>query len=905
MSYFEALSHYVISLRYKIFVSMLLSCLLLGSAYGQDDGRTSVVMSDAEREEAVQRLLVERNRAMAAKDFGSAYRILGEILKIDPQNYRALYNMAIIHFMKNEYDKGLPLLERGLAIVPANISIREAYARALKESGREEEAIIQYQRVLDQVPEGSKSYTKAARERRLLLLKQAERQHDINAIEEIAEQLLSNYGKDPSILYKVGAAAAENKRYVLAKKSFKALVSILPNSGAARFYLANVYESIGDSAEAERLFKQALSLKLKPGIAQVAEVKYRTLVGLRLLNQNEVMLSRQEFEAVLELDPNHIVANMNLGLIQIESGELEEAAQSFERVIRSKPSELEARIRLATIYLDVAKVPEGVVQLDYIIANDTQGIYRERAEAILAMLEQRIGSDRLALIREFNQEASKIKSVLSEAPDDIDALFEMGGLLLRERKTDEAMEVFRKVLELDPGHIEARVRLGALKEEKELFAEAAEHYAISLSLLDDEKRITSIQQRLWTAQAQLYLEQKNFSGAENAFLDVLRLSPQSIQTMWGLARLKTLQGELEEALSWYQKVLEVRPDNVNAKVNVARLYERLGEEEKALVYYRGLAQDMGANEATKKMAVKRIGVIRRQINGIGYSLGYSISLDDNARLNDDNKQFDYRSNTSLRVDYNYKLRKGLKFNFVFSPSYQVYHVGQYDYLNLNYYPSLSYERSGDTFRVGVQRNNQYGVLRSDNSVTSTNTWMFNATHRYDERVIYQANLSYYTIESQTNPIFDADTFSGGVSAFVREADGLSRNYGYSLIRKKNNHAFGSDYAYLGHTINGGINKRYGSAISAYVSGSIGYDRYSNGDSITNFETRRQNLRLQLQVGANYRFDDRFSFFTSYSFFRQTSTLPVGLLTQVQVIEQASSLGSYQRNSITLGMRVTF
>lgn len=883
---------------------LLLSCLLLAVAQAQT-AAGSAVMSDAEREAAVQRLLVQRNKAMAAKDFGSAFRILQQILAIDPKNYRALYNMAIIHFMKNEYGKGIPLLEQSLEIVPKNISIREAYARALRESGADDKAIAQYRMLRSQSPNGSKVYTKADRELKLLLLKKAQRNRDAEAIEEVGEQLLADYGTEPAVLYKVGAAAAENERYALAEKAFQGLVAALPNSGKAHFYLANVYEATGRNEAAEKLFKQALGLKLNPAITKAATIKYHVLVGLRLLNQNDVLLSRQEFEAVLELDPWNVVANMNLGLIYIENDELEEAAKAFERVIQVKPGEFEARIRLATVYLDIAKVPEGVEQLDYIVANDLAGGHRARAVAILTTLEQRIGADRLALIREFNHEEAKIQSVLSDAPGDIGALYELGGLLLRERKTDDAIEVFEKVVALDSGHIDARIRLGALMEEKEEFLKAAEHYAIALSLLDEEERIVSIRQRLWTVQAQLYLEQKNFEAAEQAFLDVLAVSPDSIQTLWGLARLNTLEGRLEEALSWYQKVLDLRPDNVNAKVNVARLYERLGEEEKALVYYRGLLLDMNANEATKKMAEKRVDVIQRQINGLGFSIGYSLGLDDNARLNDDNKQFDYRSDTSLRVDYNYKIRKGLKFNFVFSPSYQIYHVGQYDYLNLSYYPSLSYDRDKYTYRVGIQRNNQYGVLRSDNSVTSTNTLMLNAIRRHDDKTVYQANFSYYTIVSETNPIFDADTLSAGLTAFIREADGRSMNYGYSLIWKQNNHEYGSDYAYVGHTINGGFNKRYGASISAYVSASAGYDHYSNADSITQFTIKRQNLRFQLQVGANYRFDDRFSFSASYGFFRQTSTLPVGLLTQVQVIEQASSLGAYQRNSINLGMRVSF
>ncbi len=853
----------------------------------------------------IQRLLVERNKAMQARDFDAAYRILQQILEIDPRNYRALFNMAIIHFMKKEYDQGLALLERAMEIVPDNVAIADAYARALRESGRVDEAIEAYRRLIPMAAPGSKIEREARRHLMLLELRQAELRGDSRRIETLGHKLIEAYPDDPSILYQVGARAAESEHYVLAEQAFRRLVERVPKSGAARFYLANVLESTGRNAEAEATFEAALERNLKPEMERAARIKYHTLVGLRLLNGDDVLLAKREFEKVLELDPNHVVANMNLGLILIEERALEEAARAFERVISVKPEELEARIRLATIYLDTAKVAEGVRELDHVVAADPSGSFGERARVLLQALEQRVGPERLAAIRQFNSERAEIEQALEQAPRDAAVLFRKGELLLRERKVEEARKVLEEVVALDPAHIEARIKLGALAEEEGRFAEAAEHYAIALSRATTAERVDQIRQRLWTVQSQLYMERKNYAAAEEALRDVLALDPENIFTLWALARLETMRGRLEEAVQWYDKVLALRPDNINARVNAAQLYERLGEEEKALLYYRTLMQEMGANEMTKKMAAKRADLLQRQINGFSYSIGYTLSLDDNMRLSNEDKQFDYRSDTSLSIDYSYKLDRRYRFKFLFSPSYQVYHVGQYDYLNVVFNPSLILRRDDDTYTVGWQRNNQYGVLRTDGSVIRTDLLTFNFSRRQSDRRFLQLNVAYHDYASETNPIFDATTLSAGGSLFERGLDGLSHNYGYNLTWKRNNYDFGADYAFVGHTFSAGLNKRYGTNLSAFASASLTYERYSNPDSITNYTIRRENLRLQLQLGGNYRFDDRFSFFASYGFLRQNSTLPVGLLTQQQVIEQASSLGTYQRNSLTFGIRALF
>ena len=173
---------------------------------------------------------------------------------------------------------------------------------------------------------------------------------------------------------------------------------------------------------------------------------------------------------------------------------------------------------------------------------------------------------------------------------------------------------------------------------------------------------------------------------------------------------------------------------------------------------------------------------------------------------------------------------------------------------------------------------------------------------------YQSIISYRGVGSEENPFLAAKTYTLGIAANEVTEGGREISYGYTLTIRQNTQRQGNDYAYVGHRLNGMVDKSLGERWSGYLSGNVNLFLYSNPDSFSQFQKRRVNMSLALGGGASYHYSAGLSLFAGCDFYTQHSNLPIGFIyNQLQVIEgiQGASLGSYTSSSINFGVRYNF
>lgn len=178
----------------------------------------------------------------------------------------------------------------------------------------------------------------------------------------------------------------------------------------------------------------------------------------------------------------------------------------------------------------------------------------------------------------------------------------------------------------------------------------------------------------------------------------------------------------------------------------------------------------------------------------------------------------------------------------------------------------------------------------------------------DGGVGYQTLISYRGVGSEDNPFHTFKTYTLGVTANEAKENGSDISYGYTLTSHRNTERQGNDYAYIGHRLNGMIDKSLGGKWSGYMNGNIDLYLYSNPDSYPQFQKKRVNSSLSLGAGVSYHYSAGLSLFAGCDFYTQHSNLPRGLAyNQLQIIEgvQSASLGSYTSRSINLGVRYNF
>lgn len=865
--------------------------------------------SEPQQTEPASQLLEAGRKAFLENRQDDAAQAFIELLRINPNQVEALYRLAIISFQNKNYIDGMAYIQKAVALEPNAPMPRLAYAKALEEIGRDDDAIVQYQYVLEHAgePPDSLAAARADRSLGLLLLGRAEKQRDQDAVLELGSALQGKYPTDASLLHVIGATFVRAGLLEQAEQSYKNIVLLAPDNPLAYFYLANVYEAMRNIDLAESNFMLVLQKGANDDLARQVNIKLGLIRGVRQLQGGKNEQALQTFLEVQALDPMNIVVNGNIARLSQVAGRLDIATDAFERVLKVDPDNLEAHFRLGLLHLDSKRIIEAVAELEYVLANDNDGQMSEMVNDVYGRLDQQIGG-RLQSVRKLLADKSALMARLAQDPGDAQARLGLGSILQTQGKLAEAKEQYLKVVESDARQGFAYVLLGEIAERENDLAQAVDYYQRALAtMFDDDAKVAEIQKRVLMALGKHHSREGRLEESMSAFSSVESQFGGDREVFWNLALVSSRQGNTKIAKEYYYKLLEIEPTYMAARFNIGLLLEQEEEEALAIVEYRKVLLSNSEDQRLLTAAAERLKQVERTINGLSYQIAYAVGVDDNANVGYTNKLFEYRTQTSANITYNYKIKKGLQFSLRVNPDYTVYHVGQYDFFTLSMTPNLVFKWREQQWSLGVNRASQSSVLRPNQSGTTTDT-LFGSVGWQGDGTGYQTNFSYRGFGSQQNPFFDANTYTLGISANTLGEHGLPLSYGYTLAINQNLKRQGNDYAYVSHAVNGRIDKRLADKWSGYLSGNMNLYLYTNPDSYANFQKKRVNLSLGTAVGVSYRYDSALTFSGSYDYSIQRSSLPLGFVyNQLQIIEgiQSSSLGSYTRNSINLSVRYSF
>lgn len=126
----------------------------------------------------------------------------------------------------------------------------------------------------------------------------------------------------------------------------------------------------------------------------------------------------------------------------------------------------------------------------------------------------------------------------------VSALLENAYMHKKMRKTDQAKAYFIKVLEVDPGHVQARAELMQLYFDYRQFAKAIE-LAEKCTSCDNALRISGIS----------YYQLENYARAEKDLLAAIKINPDDAEANYTLARTYLDMEEYKKALPYYEKAI--------------------------------------------------------------------------------------------------------------------------------------------------------------------------------------------------------------------------------------------------------------------------------------------------------------------------------------------------------------
>ncbi len=383
----------------------------------------------------------------------------------DPQSVKVRLQLATVFRSLKRYDRAQEELsyvqEEKRASRDQNLSAAQTTrGNQYLEAGDPKSAVENYQRALQKTPNDARLYYNLA----LALEKLGDRSGEQKAL-EWSLQL------DPRLAIahnQLGWLDSEEGRPAEAELQLKLALSLDAKCYEAQTNLGTLYGKEGKYKEAESLLREvaesnprdvrpAMNLALilagegrfdeAAEVAQQAhwvaprDLKLVIVLGMVQMQQKRYPEAATSFRVAIQLDPKVPEAHTNLGLALAAQFQAGEALAEFTESIHLEPRSPFAYYRRASLLFDLRRTGEAKTDLE--TATRLNPGFAD-ALYLLAMIEK----DAL----DIRGSSDLLRRVVALDPRNADARFVLGQTLWILNRTDEAIEVWKAALAINPAH---------------------------------------------------------------------------------------------------------------------------------------------------------------------------------------------------------------------------------------------------------------------------------------------------------------------------------------------------------------------------------------------------------------------------------------------------------------------
>lgn len=309
---------------------------------------------------------------------------------------------------------------------------------------------------------------------------------------------------DADAYYEKGVKFSQANQLDAVIDAFQNVIRLRPGDSDAHTFLGILYEGKGRHDEAVAELRKAVRLNPSDADAHYnlglvldksqptdALVEYRTAVklnpnkteahtnlGIALARSNQLDEAIPEFQEAMRQKPDLAQGHSNLGKALLAKGQYREAALQFRETLRLDPDNAAATAGLPLVFPHLSKTDQNaVVQEDVAVmhfgigkALAEKGQYedavKEFQEAIRLDPDFHRAQEDLRGVRTHLSNVLQPPSAAATLPgaaepaEDALAHFNAGVAFYRQRRFDEAITEYKKVLRLRPNNFEALSNLG-------------------------------------------------------------------------------------------------------------------------------------------------------------------------------------------------------------------------------------------------------------------------------------------------------------------------------------------------------------------------------------------------------------------------------------------------------------
>ena len=313
--------------------------------------------------------------------------------------------------------------------------------------------------------------------------------------------------------------------------------------------------------------------------------------GVAAHNAGNLKGAERLYRAILQIQPKHLKANYNLGLIAVSIGQSGLALSLFENVIDINPNIEQFWLSYIDTLIAERQFENAKSALK---KGKNRGVAKEKLKALTQKLVSvKAGSDVMRapsqgeiqkLLNHYQNgqygDAEKLAISITEQFPEHQFTWKVLGVVLKQAgRISESLVAGQKAVDLDPQDAAAHSNLGnTLRELKKLDeAEASCRQAIALKsdFAEAHSNLGNTLQELG-----------RLDGAEASYRQAIALKSGYATAHYNLGSTLQLLGKLGEALASYRQAIALAPNYAQAHNNLGTTLQELGRPEEAEESYR-------------------------------------------------------------------------------------------------------------------------------------------------------------------------------------------------------------------------------------------------------------------------------------------------------------------------------
>lgn len=550
-----------------------------------------------------------------------AERLANDVLGKNPNHIEGNILLANVLYLQDRAhpEKALAKLNHAIELDPNRVESHLSLARFYLNTKDVAKAEESFRRAISVNDASALAHTEYAK-----FLVQANRLNDAEAQMKKAIEAEPK-SRDPRFM--LASFYLINKQLDKAEEAFKALAEVEKDKPDGRAVLADFYSSVGRYDEAVNVYQDIaasapdytrahyrlgeimlLRGDIKGATAQVEEVlkKNDRDMQARLLRSRIYMQSGQPKQAVEDLkevlkqEPNSRPGLYFMAEASMSAGQTEQARSFAADLDKYYPNYLPGKLLQAQISLAAGDVKNALrLSNDLLERLSKSAPDRDTSPQLLAELRAKALTARgTAEIQSNDTRAARqdFQAARDAAPNDPASYVNLAAVAAKENKTDEAINLYGRALEIDNANFNALSNLINVYALMKRFDQAHARIDQSLSAHPDNASLHFLK-------AQIYGYEQNAQGAENELRRTIELDPNYLAAYDALGKLYINLNQQDRAIAELRKIIERRPDNAATYTLIGMLEDSRRNHDAANENYRkALEADQNATIAANNLA---------------------------------------------------------------------------------------------------------------------------------------------------------------------------------------------------------------------------------------------------------------------------------------------------------------